>query len=342
MHVLIVDDSAVVRQTVSGMLSEEPDISVSVASDPLIAMQKIAVQRPDVILLDIEMPRMNGLTFLGKLMRDDPIPVVICSAVAAPQSDPAFRALQQGAIDIVAKPKIGVREFLQESRVQLVDALKAAAIARRVEPRPFPTAVPPRDDARRSTKSNGIVAIGASTGGTEALRVVLSGLPADAPGTLIVQHMPEVFTRHFARHLNSESLLDVKEAEHGDRVLSGRAFVAPGNRHMSLSKDRDGYFIAISDGPLESRHRPSVDVLFRSVAEHAAANAIGVILTGMGADGAEGMTAMKKAGAFTIAQDEKTSVVFGMPREAIARRSVDEVLPLHRIASAIGSKVTVR
>ncbi len=340
MHVLIVDDSAVVRQMVSGMLSDEPDVSVSVAADPLIAMQKIASRRPDVILLDLEMPRMDGLTFLGKLMAEDPIPVVVCSAVAGPHSEPAFRALQQGALDIVAKPKIGIREFLKESRLQLVDSLRAAAVAR------LRPCAPPRPDGRPSilrrpvkqtlaAADHRVVALGASTGGTEALRVILSELPADTPGMVIVQHMPEVFTAHFARHLNSESALEVKEAEHGDRLFPGRALLAPGNRHMFVERDGAGYYVAVEGGPLISRHRPSVDVLFHSVADHAGSAAVGAILTGMGADGAEGIAAMKRAGAATIAQDERTCVVFGMPKEAISRRSIDEVVPLDKIASAI-------
>ncbi len=338
MHVLIVDDSAVVRQTVSGILADEPDVSVTVAADPVIAMQKITARRPDVILLDIEMPRMDGLTFLAKLMAEDPIPVVVCSAVAGPQTEPAFRALQHGAIDVVLKPKIGVRDFLRESRVLLVDSLRAAAQARVHRPKPEPRRVAAasiRSTPRSHADDLRIIALGASTGGTEALRVVLSELPADAPGTLIVQHMPEVFTAHFARHLNSESALEVNEAKDGDRLTPGRALLAPGNRHMAVRRNRDGYYVAIDDGPLVSRHRPSVDVLFRSVAEAAGSNGVGVILTGMGADGADGIAAMKRAGAGTIAQDEKTCIVFGMPKEAIARRAIDEVVPLDKIASTI-------
>jgi two-component system, chemotaxis family, protein-glutamate methylesterase/glutaminase len=342
MHVLIVDDSAVVRQTVSAILDDEPDISVSVASDPLIALQKIDARRPDVILLDIAMPRMDGITFLGKLMAEDPIPVVVCSAVAGPRSEAAVLCLRHGALDIVAKPKIGVRDFLRESRVILVDALRAAAAARPVERRP-PSAAgcarenAPRSSVRRTPDDRRVVAIGASTGGTEALRAVLSALPPDTPGTLIVQHMPEGFTSHFARHLDHESPMEVREAVHGDRLYPGRALLAPGNRHMALRRDRDGYYVALDDGPLVSRHRPSVDVLFHSVAEIAGATAVGVLLTGMGADGAEGLLALKKAGASTIAQDERTSVVFGMPKEAIARGAAGEITALDRIAASIRS-----
>ena len=341
MHVLIVDDSAVVRQTVSALLKGESDMSVAVAADPLIAMSKIQMNRPDVILLDLEMPRMDGLTFLGKIMSEDPIPVVVCSAIAGPHSEAAIRALQHGAVDVVGKPKIGVRDFLNESRVLLVDSLRAAASARmhrHVVPRRRSVSQKSRDVAaspRPEPDNNRVIAIGASTGGTQALKTVLSGLRADSPGTLIVQHMPEVFTRHFARHLDSESAMAVKEAADGDRLFAGRALLAPGNRHLTLRRDRDGYFVTVADGPLVSRHRPSVDVLFRSVAEVAGPHAIGVILTGMGADGAEGMAKMKQAGASTIAQDEKSCVVFGMPKEAIARGSVDEVAPIEKIAPAI-------
>lgn len=340
MHVLIVDDSAVVRQTVAHILDGEPDVTVAAAADPIIAQQKIAAQRPDVILLDLEMPRMDGLTFLRNIMATDPIPVVVCSAIAAPRSDPALRALQDGALDIVAKPKIGLRDFLNESRVTLVDALRAAASARVAVPEPVRRSVQPRTQkpslvARPEDRH--IIAVGASTGGTEALRAILSRMPGDAAATVIVQHMPEGFTAQFARHLNADSAMEVKEAEHGDRIMRGRALIAPGNRHLAIARDRHGYYATLSDGPFVSRHRPSVDVLFQSVAETAGMHAIGVILTGMGADGAEGMVRMKRAGARTIAQDERTSVVFGMPKEAIARDAVDEVLPLTAIAGAIGT-----
>ena len=341
MRVLIVDDSAVVRQTVSAILHAE-DIDVSTAADPYIAMQKIASSRPDVILLDIEMPRMNGLTFLEKIMSEDPIPVVILSALAGPTSETAFQALRRGAVDVVAKPKVGLRDFLQESCVLLVDTLRAASVATLAR---RPAAARPRlEEAtlpRSSAGTDRILALGASTGGTEALRTILSALPAATPGTVIVQHMPEVFTAHFARSLDAESNMSVKEAADGDRVIAGRALVAPGNRHMELLKDGRGYFVKLSDGPLVSRHRPSVDVLFHSTARAAGNVAVGVILTGMGADGAEGMLALRRAGARTIAQDEETSVVFGMPREAIVRGAVEEVLPLSDIAAAISSAVAV-
>jgi two-component system chemotaxis response regulator CheB len=334
MHVLVVDDSAVVRQTVSALLAGEPGVTVSVAADPIIAMQKMAVQRPDVILLDLQMPRMDGLTFLDKIMAEDPIPVVICSAVTEPQSEPAFHALARGAIDVVAKPKVGIRDFLQESRVIVIDALRAAAQARLPRRRHAPAArLQPA--GRAAHAAAGVIAVGASTGGTEALRIVMAQLPASTPGVLIVQHMPEVFTTHFARHLDQESAMDVAEAREGDRLERGRALLAPGNRHMMLRRDGRGYFVALGEGPLISRHRPSVDVLFRSVAEVAGARAVGVLLTGMGADGADGLLEMKRRGAATIAQDESSCVVFGMPREAILRGGVDEVIPLPLIGAAI-------
>ncbi len=343
MHVLVVDDSAVVRQTVSALLSAQ-GVNVAVASDPLIAMQKMAVQRPDVILLDIEMPRMDGLTFLRKIMSEDPIPVVICSALAGPSSDMAFRALECGAVDVVAKPKVGLRDFLQESGVILGDAIRAAAQARVARRIAF------ESGTRRTTlmQSRGgedgrIIALGASTGGTEALRHILTQFPRNAAGTVVVQHMPEVFTAHFAKRLDSEAAIEVREASDGDRVVTGRALIAPGNRHMSVERDANGLYVRLADGPLVSRHRPSVDVLFHSVAAAAGAKASGAILTGMGGDGAGGLLAMRQAGGLTVAQDEATSVVFGMPREAILRGAAAHVLPLEEIANAIsGAPVETR
>jgi two-component system, chemotaxis family, protein-glutamate methylesterase/glutaminase len=333
MHVLVVDDSAVVRQTVSALLTAQ-GVSVAVASDPLIAMQKMVVQRPDVILLDLEMPRMDGLTFLRKIMNEDPIPVVICSALAG--SDMAFRALECGAVDVVAKPKVGLRDFLQESSVILGDVIRGAAharVARRAvfEPRPRRTMPLPARGADRGR----IIALGASTGGTEALRLILTQFPANAPGTVVVQHMPEVFTSHFAKRLDSEAAIEVREAADGDRVVAGRALIAPGNRHMRVERDAKGFYVSLADGPLVSRHRPSVDVLFHSVAASCGPSASGALLTGMGTDGAEGLLAMRQAGAMTLAQDEATSVVFGMPREAILRGAAEHVLPLEEIASAL-------
>jgi two-component system chemotaxis response regulator CheB len=340
LHVLVVDDSAVVRQTVSAILSAQ-GMSVVAASDPVIAMQKMKDRRPDVILLDIEMPRMDGLTFLRHIMRDDPMPVVICSAVAGPSTETAVRALESGALDIVAKPRIGVRDFLQESSVVLGDAVRGAAQARMAVPTRMRRPDVPPAASVSSPGAAGVIALGASTGGTEALRCVLSEFTAETAGCVVVQHMPEIFTAHFARRLDTECAVHVREATDGDAVLPGTVTIAPGNQHMTLQRDGAGFVVRLGGGPLVSRHRPSIDVLFHSVAATAGANACGALLTGMGADGAEGLLAMRRAGAFTVAQDEATSVVFGMPKEAIARGAAGKVLPLDRIAEALsGSRMT--
>ena len=344
-RVLIVDDSAVVRQTLSDIFSSDPEIEViGTAGNPFIAADRIAEQAPDVITLDIEMPGMDGLTFLQKIMTQHPIPVIICSSLAEEGGQSTLRALEYGAVDIIAKPRLGSKRFLEESSVMLCDAVKAAAQAR---PRPYSAArsVEPKLTAdailARSTgaamleTTEKVVVIGASTGGTEALRALLEALPGDAPGIVIVQHMPEAFTRAFANRLDSLCRITVKEAESNDTVLRGRALIAPGNHHTLLKRSGARYFVEIKDGPLVSRHRPSVDVLFRSAARYAGANAVGVILTGMGDDGARGLLEMKEAGASTIAQDEATCIVFGMPNEAIKRGAVDTVLPLAAIAESI-------
>ena len=339
LHVLVVDDSAVVRQMASSALGAQ-GMDVTIASDPLIAMQKMAARRPDVILLDIEMPRMDGLTFLRKIMREDPIPVVICSALAGPSSDVAFRALECGAVDVVAKPHIGLRDFLQESSLVLGDTIRGAAHARlqrrlAFESKPRRTATMPVASMRSAVDACRVIALGASTGGTEALRHILTQFPHNAPGTVVVQHMPEIFTNHFAKRLNRDAAIAVREAADGDRILPGLALIAPGNRHISVQRDAQGLYVALSDGALVSRHRPSVDVLFRSVAAAAGENARGALLTGMGTDGAEGLLTMRHAGAMTVAQDEATSIVFGMPREAILRGAAEQVLALDEIANAL-------
>ena len=332
-HVLVVDDSATVRQAFSMLLSKH--FSIDTAADPIIAERKIARCRPAVIVLDLQMPRVDGLTFLRQIMRSDPIPVVICSTAATRGSETAMRALEEGAVDLILKPSIGVRDFIADSAVLLFDTITAAAqarVGRRArQPGQRPACRGPE------VRSPHVVAIGASTGGTEALRAIIETLPASAPGMLVVQHMPEGFTAAFAQRLNSLSAVEVKEAAHGDAVVPGRVLIAPGNRHIVLRRSPNQYFVQVVDGPLVSRHRPSVDVLFRSVAQAAGANATGVILTGMGDDGAAGLAEMKAAGALTIAQDEATSVVFGMPKEAIARGAASAVLPLPRIAGAIMS-----
>jgi two-component system, chemotaxis family, protein-glutamate methylesterase/glutaminase len=339
LQLLVVDDSAVMRQSMIAIGRGAGDIDVAVAADPLIAQIKIAQSRPDVILLDIEMPRMDGLTFLRQLMHDNPIPVVICSALAGRGTETALRALEEGAIDVVAKPRISLHDYLAESTNLLVDTIRAAAGARlrnRSAHRRAPAiALVPRTSRvphPPGRTSRNIIAIGASTGGTEALREILETLPENAPGIVIVQHMPEGFTAAFARRLNEMCRIEVKEAADGDRITEGRALIAPGNRHVTISRAGAEYTVGVTDGPLVSRHRPSVDVLFRSVAKAAGLHAIGVILTGMGNDGADGLLEMHKAGAVTIAQDEATCAVFGMPREAIARGAVQNVQPLRSIA----------
>ena len=342
--VLIVDDSAVVRQTLVEILSSDPDIEViGTAGDPFVAVDRMSDQIPDVITLDIEMPRMDGLTFLQKIMSQHPIPVIICSTLVEEGARSTLRALEYGAVDIVAKPRLGTKQFLEDSRIELCQAVKAAASAKvrlwrpssAVQPKLTADAIlKPATHAMEETTER-VIVIGASTGGTEALKTVLESLPPDTPGIVIVQHMPELFTRAFANRLDSVCSITVKEAETNDTVLRGRALIAPGNHHLLLKRSGARYYVEIKDGPLVCRHRPSVDVLFRSAARYAGPNAVGVILTGMGDDGARGMLEMKQAGATTFAQDEATSVVFGMPKEAIRRDAVDKVLPLQSVAGAI-------
>jgi two-component system chemotaxis response regulator CheB len=343
-RVLIVDDSAVVRQTLREVLSCDPEIEViATAGDPFVAAERIAEQLPDVITLDIEMPRMDGLTFLKKIMSQHPIPVVICSSLAEEGTQSLFTALEYGAVDIIAKPRLGAKQFLEDARVTLCNAVKGAAGAKLSILRPSHTVEPkltadailsPATHAMAETTEK-VVVIGASTGGTEALKTLLETLPADSPGIVIVQHMPELFTRAFANRLDGLCNITVKEAETNDTVIRGRALIAPGNHHLLLKRSGARYLVEVKDGPLVCRHRPSVDVLFRSAARYAGSNAVAAILTGMGDDGARGMLEMKQAGAITFAQDEATCVVFGMPKEAIKLGSVDKVLPLHSIADAI-------
>jgi len=345
-RVLIVDDSSVVRQALADVLASHPQIEViATASDPYIAAQKIAVEVPDVIILDVEMPRMDGITFLQKIMSQHPIPVVICSTLTAGRSETAMKAIEYGAVEIIDKPKLGTKKFLYESSVRVCDAVLAASMVkvrpilanRWVPPKLTADAVLPMSKSRAMIETTDkVVAVGASTGGTEALREFLEALPLDAPGIVIVQHMPENFTRAFAKRLDMLCRVTVKEAEPNDSVIQGRALIAPGNRHMLLKRSGARYYVDIKDGPLVCRHRPSVDVLFRSVARYAGQNAVGIIMTGMGDDGSRGMKEMKEAGAsLTIAQDEASSVVFGMPKEAIKTGAVDKVLPLERIAQQV-------
>jgi two-component system chemotaxis response regulator CheB len=345
-RVLIVDDSAVVRQTMAEILSSDPQIEVmATAADPFIAADRIKEEIPDVITLDVEMPRMDGITFLQKIMSQHPIPVVMCSSLTEGGSETALKALEYGAVEIIQKPRMGTKQFLEESKVRICDAVKAASQARlgiiraeRREIAPKLTAdvimARPTGNSMIQTTEK-VIMVGASTGGTEALRVFLEALPADCPGIVIVQHMPEGFTRSFSQRLDGICRISVKEAANNDTVVRGRALIAPGNLHLLLKRSGARYYVEIKDGPLVSRHRPSVDVLFRSAARYAGKNAVGVIMTGMGDDGARGMLEMKEAGAKNIAQDEASSVVFGMPNEAIKLGGVDLVRPLEAIAADV-------
>ena len=339
--VLIVDDSALVRKSLEGLLSTDPKIKVTAtAADPFMAVDKIRHEVPDVITLDVEMPRMDGLTFLKKLMAQHPIPVVIVSSLAGQGSETALQALEYGAVEIIQKPQLGTKQFLEESRIRICDAVKAASLIQKRATTKTPLQPKYSADvviAKRRTNAmikttEKVVIVGASTGGTEALRVFLEALPEDAPGMVVVQHMPENFTAAFAKRLDGICRVSVKEAADNDTLVRGRVLIAPGNRHTLFKRSGARYYVEVRDGPLVCRHRPSVDVLFRSAANYAGKNAIGVLMTGMGDDGAKGMLEMKKAGAHNIAQDEATSVVFGMPKEAIKLRAVDQILPLDRIA----------
>ncbi|WP_404362960.1 chemotaxis response regulator protein-glutamate methylesterase [Marinobacter sp.] len=341
-NVFIVDDSAVVRQVLTQMLGADPDIRViGAAPDPLFALQKMQKEWPDVIVLDVEMPRMDGITFLRKLMQEHPTPVVICSTLTEKGADTTLQALAAGAVDIITKPKIGLREFLQSGSQHMVQVIKAAARARvkAVSPRPAAPAqtrksATPAVTAMTQTTDH-VVALGTSTGGTHALEAVLTRMPVNCPGIVVVQHMPEKFTAAFAQRLNTLCRCEVREAADGDRVLPGLVLIAPGGRHMQLRRSGAQYRVNVTDGPPVNRHKPSVDVLFRSVAKVAGRNSLGIIMTGMGDDGANGLLAMREAGAHTIAQDRESSVVFGMPKEAIERGAAVEVLPLGAMAEAI-------
>lgn len=345
--VLVVDDSAVVRQVARDILAKQSDIEVvGVASDPLFAQEALKKVWPDVIVLDIEMPRMDGLTFLRKIMAERPTPVVICSTLTEKGAQTTVDALAAGAVSIITKPKAGLKQFLVDSSSDMVGAIRGAAMARvrrmvgnvaalPVAPKLNIDAVMPSAPARLSTTTDRVVAIGTSTGGTQALEAVLTALPRTTTGIVIVQHMPERFTAMFAQRLNGLCAMDVKEAQSGDRVLPGRALVAPGGRHMVLKRNGAQYVVEVSDGPLVNRHKPSVDVLFRSVAQVAGRNALGIIMTGMGDDGARGLRDMHEAGARTLAEDESTCVVFGMPKEAIRMGGVSQVVPLHRMAEQV-------
>jgi len=345
--VLVVDDSASARAVLARMVEDAPGLTLmGTAADPFIAAKRMREETPDVILLDLEMPRMDGLTFLRRLMAQHPVPVVVCSSIAETGNQAFLAALEAGAVDVVAKPRADSAQALANSAELIVTALRAAAHAKiggRHKPPPAELKVEPRNDASvilplgspPKVRTDPIVVLGASTGGTEAIRAILMELPADCPPIAIVQHMPENFTGAFARRLDSLCAPEVKEAEDGDAMRQGRVLIAPGNRHMLVLRQARNYFVRIVDGPPVSRHRPSVDVLFRSAVGAAGSNATAVLLTGMGNDGAQGMLEMRGAGSHTIAQDEATCVVFGMPHEAIVRGAACAVLPLGKIAREI-------
>ena len=351
-RVMVVDDSAVVRQVVAGLLAQAPGIEVMAAvADPVLAIERLKMQWPDVIVLDVEMPRMDGITFLRMIMSQRPTPVVICSTLTEKGAKTSLEAMAAGAVAIITKPKLGLKQFLSDASDELVSTVRAAARAnvRRLVPG-VPAApvvgkhtadaiLPPVTRAMAQTTER-VVALGTSTGGTQALEEVLTALPRVSPGIVIVQHMPEKFTAAFAARLDGLCQITVKEAENNDRVVPGRALIAPGGRHMLLKRSGAQYFVEVIDGPLVNRHRPSVDVLFRSVAKSAGANALGVIMTGMGDDGAAGLLEMRNVGARTLAQDEESCVVFGMPKEAIKRGGVERSVPLSAVAQEIQKQLS--
>ena len=345
-RILIVDDSALVRQTLSSIYSSDPEIEViGAAGDPFAAAEIMREQVPDVLSLDVEMPRMDGITFLKKIMTQHPIPTIICSTLTEKNAETTMKALEYGAVSIIQKPKVGTKQFMEESSIMLCDEVKAAAKAKVVKyvPRTLKIsqkltadAVLPKAPSNAMIQTTEkVIVVGASTGGTEALLTLLQAMPVDCPGIVIVQHMPEKFTAAFAQRLNTLCDITVKEAVDNDTVLRGQALIAPGNLHMLLKRSGARYYVQIKDGPLVSRHRPSVDVLFRSAARYAGKNAVGVIMTGMGDDGAKAMLEMHEAGAVTVAQDEATCVVFGMPGEAVKMGGVDKILPLTQIAPIV-------
>lgn len=339
-RVLIVDDSAVVRQTLSEIVNAHPGLEVlATANDPFQAAERLKRDMPDVVVLDVEMPRMDGITFLRRLMSQRPVPVVVCSTLVGEGSATFLAALEAGAVEVIEKPSLATRKFLEESAIRIQDAVLAAAQARlarrrtvRQEEKLSADAVlPPASRSAMAQTTHKVIAVGASTGGTEALRILLQGMPRTAPPIVIVQHMPESFTAGFARRLDEICQITVREAKDGDSVLPGEALIAPGAKHMMLTRSGANYRVEIRDGPLVNRHRPSVDVLFRSVSRVAGPNAVGVILTGMGDDGARGLKEMRDAGARTVGQDEATSVVYGMPAAAMRIGAVEQQAPLSKI-----------
>jgi len=349
--VMIVNDSALVRQVVAHALAREPGIEViATAQDPVFALEKMKTLWPDVLVVDIEMPRMDGLTFLKKVMAEHPTPVIICSSLAERGAQVTMEALAAGAVNIITKPKAGLKSFLEDSANDIITAIKAAARAnmgmmRRLTTEPKSAASPrlsadavlppPHAGAAMYGTTDRLVAIGTSTGGTQALEAVLTRLPATSPGIVIVQHMPEKFTALFANRLNGLSQMEVREGKNGDRVRPGLALIAPGGKHMMVKRSGAQYYVEVKDGPLVNRHKPSVDVLFRSVAQAAGKNALGIIMTGMGDDGARGLKEMRDNGAPTVAEDESTCIVFGMPKEAIKLGAAGKVLGLDKIPQEI-------
>lgn len=352
--VMVVDDSAVIRQVFTKIIKSDSQLElVAAVNDPILALKRMQVTMPDVIVLDVEMPNMDGLTFLKLIMKDNPLPVVMCSTLTGQGSKTTMQAIADGAVDFITKPKLGAKGFLEESSATLLDVIKSAARANvkklktnaslmqngeKIETLLSKNEALLKGGGSAMTRTTDrVIAIGTSTGGTQALELVLSQLPKNAPGIVVVQHMPEKFTAAFAARLDSICQINVKEAVNGDRVLQGQALIAPGSHHMLLNRSGARYFVDIKEGPLVSRHRPSVDVLFRSTAKIAGKNAVGIIMTGMGSDGASGMLEMHDAGAYTIAQDEASSVVYGMPKEAVKCGGVDKIIPLGDIPRAICS-----
>ena len=344
---LIIDDSALVRQALTKVFSSDAEIEiVGTASDPYVAARKMKEVKPDVITLDIEMPRMDGITFLQKLMAQYPMPVVVISTLTLEGADTALMALDFGAVEVIPKPKLNTKAAIEENTIKLCDAVKAAYYARvkritnKAKSTPYSSSIPVFSTRKNNIiqTTDKVVAIGASTGGVKAIKEILQQLPVDCPGVVIVQHMPELFTKQFALRLDQECEVSVKEAEEGDSILRGQVLIAPGNLHLTVKRSGAKYIVQLIDKPLINRHRPSVDVLFQSVARSVGKNAIGVILTGMGTDGAKGMLDMKATGAYTIAQDELSSVVYGMPKEAVKLKAIDKVLGLNQIAKEIVRK----
>ncbi|WP_240316946.1 protein-glutamate methylesterase/protein-glutamine glutaminase [Saccharospirillum mangrovi] len=332
------DDSAVVRQVLTGLFNDTPGFSVLAAvSDPVFAEQRMQQSWPDVIVLDVEMPRMDGITFLKQLMAKRPVPVVICSSLTESGSATAMEAMAAGAVSIVTKPKLGLKKFLEDDSGDILQAVRGAAQARLSNIMPVPERLPvvPQATGAMVTTTDRVVVIGTSTGGTQALERIFRVLPATAPGIAVVQHMPERFTAQFAERLDKLCAMRVKEAEDGDRILPGQVLIAPGGRHLRMLRSGAQYRVEVFDGPLVSRHRPSVDVLFRSAARWAGRNATGILLTGMGDDGARGLKEMRDAGARTLVQDEASSVVFGMPKEALAMGASDRAIPLDAVPAEI-------